>query len=146
MSFWLSALRLSVRPSAGSRGDGWLSWKEIKQVFKPAWQAVKMLPGFCRFCRKCHTPPSWDQQEMLLLSCECIWDFKNFPGPYLQKLLMTFTNWKFRGKRNRSIKKFCFKTSCFFSKTEHSLKPILHLWILSFEKSDIFRWIRCPVK
>lgn len=35
-----------------------MSWEEIKQVFKPAWQAVKILPGSCQFCRKCHTPSS----------------------------------------------------------------------------------------
>lgn len=53
---WVSGFQLSVRLSAGSLGAGWVSWKEIKQVFKPAWQAVKILPGFCQFCRKYHTP------------------------------------------------------------------------------------------
>lgn len=54
MGLWLLALWLS----AGSLPAGRVSWKEIKHVLKPAWQAVKILPSFCQFCRKCHTSPS----------------------------------------------------------------------------------------
>lgn len=52
LGLWLAA------PPVRIPGAGRVSWKEIKQVPKPAWQAVKILPGFCQFCRKCHTPPS----------------------------------------------------------------------------------------
>lgn len=48
----------SQLPLPGSRGAGRVSWKEIQQVCKPAWQAVKILPAFCQLGRKCHTPPS----------------------------------------------------------------------------------------
>lgn len=48
----------SVLRPAGSRGAGRASWREIQQVCKPAWQAEKMLPGFCPSCRECHTLPS----------------------------------------------------------------------------------------
>lgn len=99
---WVSGFQLSVRLSAGSLGAGWVSWKEIKQVFKPAWQAVKILPGFCQFCRKYHTPPSIQAE----ISRKCfsfpvnIFEIsKTFPGAYLEKNLMIFTNWKLRKKR-----------------------------------------------
>lgn len=87
----------SVCLSAGSLGAGWLSWKEIKQVFQPAWQAVKILPGFCQFC---HTSPSI--QAEISRKCCCfpvsIVRFQKLSWYLLGKNVDDFHSWELKGR------------------------------------------------
>lgn len=111
---WVSGSQL---PLSGSLGAGRVSWREIKQVSKPAWQAVKILPGFSQFCRKCHTALSIQAE----INKKCI----SFPVNIFEiseaflvpNLKFTKENWhELKKKGDGSSKSFVSETylGCFF--------------------------------
>lgn len=110
LGLWLAA------PPVRIPGAGRVSWKEIKQVPKPAWQAVKILPGFCQFCRKCHTPPSIQAEINRKCFSFPVNIFEISEAFLIPSLKCKRENWDGLKKNwDRSIKSFVSKTYLFFS-------------------------------
>lgn len=124
----------SQLPLPGALGAGRVSWKEIKQVFKPAWQAVKILPGSCQFCRKCHTPSSSQAEINRKFFSFPVNIFEISEASLVPTVKFKKENWHELKKNGMGQLKVLFQKHIlvFFSNTNHSLTPFLHVSILQF--------------